>query len=649
MAESFFERLQNRMRGQALIKIGVITTQVGPLDYYGTMQVRGLQLGIDYATQGTGKVAGRTIELLIEDDSGDPTVAGQKARELIDQRGVDILQGCVSSAATIIVAGIAQEYRRLLLVEPAAADSITGENFNPYIFRTAACVWQDAAAGGQYAVDHLGRSFCLIAPDNVFGLQSSQAWRRVIENSGGSIEMDILVPQDASDFTPYLNDILTSRADVLVQSWAGAGYRELFNQMRTIGIFDRMKVTGGLGDREARHALGTDAIGMVGICKYSHILPNNPINNWLRDQHIERFGDPPDLFTGGSFAAGLALVQALKLTNGNPRADALIPVLEGMSFEGPKGKYTFRREDHQALQPMYVVEMVTDPQQPWAIPKLIQEVAPEATAPPITKAEKMTQDYIIETRDLRKEFGALVAVANVSIEVLPNTIHSIIGPNGAGKTTFFNLLSGNLEPTFGRVFYKGRDITRLPLHRTAHLGIGRSFQITNIFPNLTVLENIRLACQALGGDNFRFYRSNQSFKQYEQRAWVVIEQVGLTERALLPARTLPHGDQRKLEFGIILAPDPEVLLLDEPTAGMAAEQVPELMELIRRVHQQGNKTVMLVEHNMNVVMSISDRISVMHQGQVLAEGTPAEISANEVVQSVYLGGLYGDLHTPTQQ
>ncbi|MCB9420301.1 MAG: ABC transporter ATP-binding protein [Ardenticatenaceae bacterium] len=252
----------------------------------------------------------------------------------------------------------------------------------------------------------------------------------------------------------------------------------------------------------------------------------------------------------------------------------------------------------------------------------------------------MAEEIILETKNLRREFGALVAVADVSIKVKARTLHSIIGPNGAGKTTFFNLLSGNIEPTSGQVIYKGQDITKLPLHRTAHLGIGRSFQITNIFPSLTVLENIRLSSQALGRDNFRLFRSHHHFKQYEERAWEVIEQVGLQERALSPARTLPHGDQRKLELGMILAPDPELLLLDEPTAGMASEQVPELMVLIQQIQAAGEKTVMLVEHNMNVVMNVSDAITVMHYGQVLAEGTPAEISANETVQQAYLGALY---------
>lgn len=252
----------------------------------------------------------------------------------------------------------------------------------------------------------------------------------------------------------------------------------------------------------------------------------------------------------------------------------------------------------------------------------------------------MADEIILETQNLRREFGALVAVADVSVKVKARTLHSIIGPNGAGKTTFFNLLSGNIEPTSGQVIYKRQDITKLPLHRTAHLGIGRSFQITNIFPSLTVLENIRLSSQALGKDNFRLFSSHRRFKQYEERAWEVIEQVGLKKRALTLARTLPHGDQRKLELGMILAPDPELLLLDEPTAGMASEQVPELMALIQQIQEAGEKTVMLVEHNMNVVMNVSDAITVMHYGQVLAEGTPAEISANETVQQAYLGALY---------
>lgn len=254
----------------------------------------------------------------------------------------------------------------------------------------------------------------------------------------------------------------------------------------------------------------------------------------------------------------------------------------------------------------------------------------------------MTDNVILETEDLRKEFAALVAVDDVSMQIEAKTLHSVIGPNGAGKTTLFNLLSGTLKPTSGKVFYRGDDITHLPVYKTIHRGMGRSYQITNIFPNLTVFENVRLAAQSMGNDNFRFYRQIQSFPDYTERANTVLAQVGLTAVALQPARTLPHGDQRKLELAMILAPDPDVLLLDEPTAGMAADQVPELMDLIAQIQEAGDKTVVLVEHNMNVVMRASDRITVMHQGAVLAEGTPAEIGANETVQKAYLGELYGE-------
>lgn len=257
--------------------------------------------------------------------------------------------------------------------------------------------------------------------------------------------------------------------------------------------------------------------------------------------------------------------------------------------------------------------------------------------------EQTNGEVILEARHLRKEFGGLVAVDDVSMQIQARTLHSIIGPNGAGKTTFFNLLSGTLRPTRGHVIYQGRDITHLPPHRIAHLGLGRSFQITNLFPNLTVLENIRLAAQALGHDNFKLLRRATGFRQYEERAHTAIAQVGLQGREQLPARMLPHGDKRKLELGIILASDPQVLLLDEPTAGMSSEQVPALLEIIRGIMAQGNKTIVLVEHRMDMVMSISNKITVMHQGQILAEGSPQEIAADATVQSAYLGALYGDL------
>ncbi len=244
---------------------------------------------------------------------------------------------------------------------------------------------------------------------------------------------------------------------------------------------------------------------------------------------------------------------------------------------------------------------------------------------------------IIETRQVAKHFGGLHAVDGVDLQVAEGAMHSIIGPNGAGKTTLFNLISGYLKPTSGQVFLRGREITGLPLHRMAHLGIGRSFQITNVFPNLTVLENVRLSAQALGRDNLKLWTPAGRYRRYTDQARAALREVGLEEKAHLPAAVLPHGDKRKLELAIILAGDPQVLLLDEPTAGMASEQVPALVQMIARIRAVGNKTIILVEHNMSIVMNVSDRITVMHQGKVLAEGNPTEIAANEAVQRAYLG------------
>jgi branched-chain amino acid transport system ATP-binding protein len=250
---------------------------------------------------------------------------------------------------------------------------------------------------------------------------------------------------------------------------------------------------------------------------------------------------------------------------------------------------------------------------------------------------------LLETQNLSRYFGGLKAVDAVNLKVREGHFHSIIGPNGAGKTTLFNLLSSTLKPTEGRVLLRGKDITDLPSHRMSHLGIGRSFQITNIFPTLTVFENVRLAAQAIGQDNFRLMTPVTRFSSYQERTEEALAETDLIESAHLPAATLNHGDKRKLELAILLAQNPSILLLDEPTAGLASETVPGFMALIDRVREKGNKTVVLVEHNMNVVMSLSDRITVMHQGRLLAEGTPSEVTANEDVQKAYLGELYTNL------
>ena len=252
------------------------------------------------------------------------------------------------------------------------------------------------------------------------------------------------------------------------------------------------------------------------------------------------------------------------------------------------------------------------------------------------------QDWLLETQGLTVQFGAHVAVSGVDFKLQPHTFKSIIGPNGAGKTTFFNLISGQLKPTAGSVHFDGRDITDMAVYQRTRLGIGRSFQITNVFPNLSVLENVRMAAQAVGGVSFKLFSHFKKFKVFEQRAFELLKKVHLETKADQLAKNLSHGDKRKLEIAILLALEPKLLLLDEPTAGMSLEEVPAIIEVIRELKESGQHTILLIEHKIDMVLGLSDSIAVLFNGKLLADGTPEEIMNNELVQSAYLGGLYDD-------
>jgi branched-chain amino acid transport system ATP-binding protein len=241
---------------------------------------------------------------------------------------------------------------------------------------------------------------------------------------------------------------------------------------------------------------------------------------------------------------------------------------------------------------------------------------------------------LLRTENLTRSFGSLVAVNAVSLTVRTGELRSIIGPNGAGKTTFFRLVSGEMAPSSGRVVFREADITGLPQHRVCRLGIAKSYQITNIFPHLSVLENVRVAVQG-HARSFNFWSRADALTDCRDRAVELLATVSLTRRAEQLAAHLSHGEKRHLEIGIALASDPVLLLLDEPTAGMSPEETDETMVLIREL--AGARTVVLVEHKMKLVMGISDRVTVLHQGQVLADGTPEEIRANRLVQETYLG------------
>jgi branched-chain amino acid transport system ATP-binding protein len=243
-------------------------------------------------------------------------------------------------------------------------------------------------------------------------------------------------------------------------------------------------------------------------------------------------------------------------------------------------------------------------------------------------------DALLRTEALSRSFGSLLAVDRVDMTVRAGELRSIIGPNGAGKTTFFRLISGEMAPSAGRVWFNERDITGLPQHAVARLGITKSYQITNVFPHLTVHENVRVAVQGWAR-SFNFWSRADRLLDVAERAHALLRTVGLGAKGPLLAAHLSHGEKRHLEMGIALASNPELLLLDEPTAGMSPEETDETMALIRELATA--RTVVLVEHKMKLVMRISDRITVLHQGQVIADGTPADIRANERVQQTYLG------------
>ena len=244
---------------------------------------------------------------------------------------------------------------------------------------------------------------------------------------------------------------------------------------------------------------------------------------------------------------------------------------------------------------------------------------------------------VLETHGLTIRFGGHVAVDGVSCAFRPGTLTAIVGPNGAGKTTDFNLISGQLPATAGRVSLFGEDISGLAAPQRTRRGIGRAFQLTNLFPRLSVLENVRLAVQAragLGGSLFSMWGRHV---ELIEKAEHYLHRVALAAKRDQAAASLPHGDQRKLEVAILLALEPEVFMFDEPTAGMSVDEVPVVLDLIHHIKAQGDKTVLLVEHKMDVVKSLADRIVVLHQGQLVADGDPAEVIASPIVQEAYLG------------
>lgn len=247
------------------------------------------------------------------------------------------------------------------------------------------------------------------------------------------------------------------------------------------------------------------------------------------------------------------------------------------------------------------------------------------------------RDVLIRTEGLGINFGAHKAVNNVSINIKTGKFTTILGPNGAGKTTLFNLISGLLEPTEGKIYFKGEEITKKSPIERVHMGMGRSFQLTNVFPNLTTYENVRLSTQAYENIGYKIFTDYRDYTNLNHRTDEILERVLLQDKKSLKASELTHGDQRKLELGMVLALNPEVLLLDEPTAGMSIEEVPKMIEILQDI-KKGGTTIVLIEHKMDMVKALSDSLIIIVNGSKLVEGDPEEVSKNPEVLKAYLGG-----------
>lgn len=244
---------------------------------------------------------------------------------------------------------------------------------------------------------------------------------------------------------------------------------------------------------------------------------------------------------------------------------------------------------------------------------------------------------VLEVRHVSKHFGSLAAVQDVSLAVEPGELRAIIGPNGAGKTTFFNLISGFYRPTAGNIVFEGRDVTSLPAHQRVVAGIARTFQITEIFPDLTLFENVRVSVEVTEGFRLRPWISQAEKAKVRRRVEEALDLTGLRGKSERLVGELSHGDQRAAEIAIALALRPRILLLDEPTAGMGDQETDETMKLIRRLHHDKKFTIVLIEHDMRVVFGLADRVTVLDRGRLLADGAPDQIASNEAVQAAYLG------------
>jgi branched-chain amino acid transport system substrate-binding protein len=364
------------------IRIAHVYSKTGPLEAYGKQTQTGLMMGLEYATQGTMTVNGKKLVVIEKDDQGKPDVGKSLLATAYGDDKADIAVGPSSSGVALALLPVAEEYKKILLVEPAVADSITGDKWNKYIFRTGRNSSQDAISNA-VTLDKAGTNIVTLAQDYAFGRDGVKAFKDSIKHA--KIVHEEYLPANTTDFTAGAQRIIDKLKDlpgrkVIWIVWAGAGnpFKIADLDLKRYGI----EISTG-GNILPAMAAYKNFPGMEGATYYYFGIPKNPANEWLVANHYKKFQNPPDFFTAGGMSAGIALVEALKKTGGDTNTEKLIKTMEGMSFDTPKGKMTFRKEDHQAMQSMYHFKIKVDPAFPWGVPELVREIKPEEMNVPI--------------------------------------------------------------------------------------------------------------------------------------------------------------------------------------------------------------------------------------------------------------------------
>ncbi len=369
------------------LKIGVMSDLSGALALFGNEMWEGLQLGFQYATDGSMVAGNRPIELIIRDDTSDVDAGSAAARELIEAEGVEILVGNTSSAVAAQVQQIADENEVVYFAAPAASAAITGDNWNEHTFRVCRNSAQDGLTMAAWSIENVGTDYVILAEDYAFGQATAAGFQAAFGAFGGNFltEEPIYAPGDTTDFTPYIQEILELDPDGLILIWASnTSGVVLYNQLTSQGVTAEIPFITGFSSNDLVALTPEGNVGAIGLVVYHYTLPETDANDWMTEQYNEQFGGNPDLFSECGFATAQAITAALEITGGDTEAGTLIAALEGLEFEGPKGTYVIRAEDHQALASMYIVELlsVTDPDQAYF--EKVDEVSGADSAPPCT-------------------------------------------------------------------------------------------------------------------------------------------------------------------------------------------------------------------------------------------------------------------------